>query len=538
MYMIQFVKRILPGLILLGGVFNSARLFAQQADSTWVDFEYVRNANAWLSSGSVTGLNKLPVDKISRAAISFNKSNGSFINYFQSNNSLTLGAATESYYRLNPKVVLMGKVLYENFNGKNMGGSAMIDPYKNPIDIDENADTTQGKKKQERYNLQGAVSAKVSNRLTLGAGIDYTAANYVKTKDLRHINKLTDIHITGGASYALTRAIEIGAEYAYTRRIESVGFAVYGNTDRQYISLINFGSFFGLAELFTDNGYTSETRPLVNNTHTGTLQLGITLKPGVQFINRFSYGVRKGYYGNRGTSSIVFTEHNADEYNYEGVLSVKKRNALHNFSVKAGLVSLENMENVYRLETSTGGNRVIVYYGQNESMTQDITSASFEYTGYLGIQNNNPTWTIKAGAAYYSRQQTVNRYPYYRKQDINSYGAYLSAGRNIIKGKNMYTLALRAGYGAGSGTAKNDGTYATPSSGQIKPASRDIYLYREYEYFTKPRMEIGPQMQYSYFVNKGVTAFLKLNYQYTKASDVSFTGTDLKTFNVSVGCNF
>ncbi|MFT3822558.1 MAG: hypothetical protein QM731_01510 [Chitinophagaceae bacterium] len=535
----MMLKRILIALLLPGGVLCSAGLFAQQAsDSAWWNYEYISNANPWLSSSGVTGLTRLQVNKISKAALSFQKTDGKFINFYQSDNSIAYSASTESYYRLNNRVVLQGGLEYENFNGKNMGGSALIDPYKNPVDIDEYADTTRGKKKLERYLLTGAVSALVTNRLTLGARVNYEAANYAKMKDLRHVNKLTNIQATAGASYNLGHGIELGADYTYTRRIESVSFAIYGTTDKQYISLINFGSFYGLAQLHGNYGYTSETRPLTNFTHTGALQLGLTFNENVQLVNRFSYGSRSGYYGERGTSSVVFTEHSSTLYGYEGTLSVKKQQALHSIKIKAGYEDLTNKENVYRSETSSGGNTVIVYYGQNDLLKQQVTTASLGYTAYLGISNNNPRWVLRAGADYNDRQQTVTRYPYYRKQQISSYNLHLGGERNIIKGRGMYSLLLNAAYGAGSGTAKNDGVYVPPSSSQSQPASKDNYLYQEYEFFTKPRIQLQPAIRYSYNVDKRVAPYVQLNYAYTKAFDVSFTGDTRSVISATIGCSF
>lgn len=530
-YTIQFV-------ILLGGALGSARLVAQQRDSAWWNMDYIRHANARISSESVTGLTSLPVDKISTASVSFSKADGPFRNFYQSDNSYTVSAATESFYRMSPQVVLQGAVLYENFNGRNMNGSAFIDPYKSPFDIDEYSDTTAGKKKLERYLLSGAISAGISRRFTIGGRLNYEAANYAKMKDLRHVNKLTDIQATAGGAYQLSQALQLGVDYSYQRRIESVGFAIHGNMDgRRYVSLINFGSFYGLAELHTDQALTADTRPMVNNIHTASLYMDLTIQPGIELFNRFSYGKRSGYFGERETFNTAYTEHSASQYAYEGVLSVKKEDMLHTIQWKAGYEDLSNGQNIPRSETSPGGNTITVNYGRTEVLVMDITSSAIDYTAYIRVRDNNPLWTLRAGADYTGRQQTVNRYPFYRKQDIQSYRLHVGAGRNIIQGKHMFSLSLGLLYGGGGGTAKNDGTYIPPSS-STPPATKDAYLYQEFEYLTKPRFQVDPGVRYSTIIDKNITAFLQLSYQYTKAFDVQYTGSHYNCISLTAGCSF
>ncbi|WP_447641394.1 MULTISPECIES: DUF6850 family outer membrane beta-barrel protein [Chitinophagaceae] len=533
---------ILSCSLLIGGALCSADAAAQWTDSTWRDMDYIRNSNGWLSSGNVLGLQYLPVNKISDAKIYANKSDGKFVNYYQSDNSYRMGASTESFYRLNATTVFQGKVVYDNFKGKNMGGSAFINPYAAPLDIDEDADTTKGSKKLERYNLFGAVAAKIGRRWTLGGKIDYEAANYTKYKDLRHINKLLNMDVQVGLGYSLNKILEIGVGYDYLRRIESTVFNMYGNTDKQYLSLVNYGSFFGTKELFGSSGvspgYTLQSNPMVNNTHRISLQAAIHLNPQMEWFNNFSYGMRSGYFGEKESASVVFTEHRSKQYAYNGILSLRRGRSLHKFDIQAGYEKLKNMLNISRPETDQGGTTTYVYYGQNQLLDQKITSAGMGYTAYLGIQNGNPLWTLKAGGNYYRRNQTTTLYPFYRQQLINSYVFSIFGNRNFIQDKDMYSVSLGLAYGSGGGTAKKDGTYITQSSNQTPPATKDNYLYEEYEYFTKPRVRSQLGLKYSRSINPQVTGFAQLGFSYTKASDVTYIGNNFRSLNFTVGCTF
>jgi len=527
-------------MLLILGVTYSGALSAQEIDTAWWDMDYIRNSDARLSSRNASGLKYLSVSKVSTAKVFLNKSDGSFKNYHQSDDSYDFGATTESLYRLNQKVVLSGGISYHNFSGKNMAGSAFIDPYKNPFDLVEMNDNNKGTKNLERYQLFGEVSSSLTKKLTIGGKIDYQTANFAKTKDLRHINKLLDMHVSPGLSYTIGSKVEIGANYEYHRRIESVRFRVYGNKGEQFFTLISYGGFYGRSELFDMYGYTSENanRPIVNITQGGALQLAIALNKGLKLFNEFTYGKLEGYAGERGTSSVVYTEHGATQYGYKGVLSFNTTSAGHHLTLRADYETLANNENIYRTETSPGGGSTTVYYGQAEVFNKDILQANVQYIGYLNVKNNQPEWTIKAGANYFNREQTTTIYPFYRDQSISSYTINLSANKNTIRGKNRYGLSLGTLYGAGDGTAKEDGLYIPPSSSQIAPKSMDLYLNQEYEYFTKPRVRAEAGFQYSRIVDKRIAPYVRLDYTLTKAFDVSYVGNNHQTIMISVGCNF
>lgn len=534
------LKRIYCAVLLIGGVFCSANLAAQKVDSTFANINYIRKGNAWSVSNNATGLKYFTLSKISDAQLFLRKGDGDFKNYHQSNNQYSFGLNAESIFRLNSKVVFSGSILYENFEGKNMGGSAFINPYENPFNIVELDNANKGIKKQETYTLEGAVGVQLNSRLGIGGKINYTAANFAKTKDLRHINKLLNLDLSTGLTYKLSENLEIGANYNYLRRIESTYFRSYGNTDRQFISLIDFGSFYGRSELFTDFGYTADdtTQPLTNNTHSGSIQLDVKLGAKAKWFSEFTYGQKTGAFGKEATSLVLFTTHSGTNYQYKTQVSLLGEKLQHFISLNVGYSTLINNENIYRRENTTGGISRIVYYGKSEVLDKQQIDAKLDYTIYAGINNNNPKWTFNFTTDYFRRQQTTTVYPFYRDQTIDSYQAKANVKRNIVRGDQMYSVALGLGYGTGSGTVKQDGLYATPSSSQVAPTGMDLYLYQEFEYFTKPRALANLALQYTKKLKQPVALYAKLDYSYTKAFDTQFLGGSFGMLGASVGCNF
>ncbi|MET0464939.1 MAG: DUF6850 family outer membrane beta-barrel protein [Chitinophagaceae bacterium] len=523
---------------LLGGVLISAMSVAQSPDSTLPDLQYIRQGHPWLNSDQATGLQFMREGRVSLASVTTRKSDGEFRNFYQSGNSFGLNANTEAIYRLNPKVVFAGKVDYEYFNGKKMGGSVFIDPYSHAMDIDENADSTTGSKTLESYFLQGAVSAQVTSRFTLAGSVNYTAANYAKLRDLRHVNKLLDLDAQAGASYKLSSSITLGASYTYSRRIESVSFAIQGNTDRQYLSLINFGSFFGLSQLHSDQGYTGQARPLTDSRHTVAGQVGWSVAPGIELFQQFSYQLRSGYYGERGLATIVFTEHEGNRYASTTGLSIKKAGSLQYIRLTGTVDKLENFENVYTISTAPGGNSAVTYIGQNKVMNSNKTYLEGEYSHYWDIRNDQPLWSVHFLGDYTSRDQTVIRYPYYRVQQYNNYHASVTAKRSWLVNTCLLSASLGLGYGGGTGVPKTDGVYVPPSSSQIPPGSRDIYLQQEYEFFTSPQVALQPSFRVSRNVNRNVQAFINLSASLTRAWKTVYNGSDFRVIALTVGCSF
>lgn len=110
--------------------------------------------------------------------------------------------------------------------------------------------------------------------LSLGARVDYTAANYAKYKDLRHKNKLMDLSATAGLTVPVASWLTVGADYRYHRSNESVTFGVYGKNDKVYKSLISYAAFMGRVEQFGNSGYTDKSRemPLFDEGHGAGVQ--------------------------------------------------------------------------------------------------------------------------------------------------------------------------------------------------------------------------------------------------------------------------
>ncbi|MDR2802477.1 MAG: hypothetical protein LBB31_04575 [Prevotellaceae bacterium] len=509
--------------------------------------EYVQQTEAWLSGRNAAGLLLLPVQKISTAELFANTGKGGFVNYYQSDNRWEWGADTESYYRLNERATLYGKVRYTHFTGKNMGGSALIDPDYNAFDLSEMADSTRGKKSMETFVLVGGVAARLGHGFSLGGKIDYRTANYAKYRDLRHTNKLLDLTASAGLSCqipagdASAGSLTVGGCYLYRRSVEGLAFNMYGVTDKQYYTLINFGGFYGNSELWSSSGsksYTIDSKPMFNEFHGGAIQMDWRRPSGWSLFVEAVFLNRTGYYGKQSPNTYVFTRHNGVEMTVNGTLAYTRSDFRHSLRVQAGNESLKNYELVSHEDTQ-GSHSDIIYTGKNQVLNRDKTTLHAEYTGSFGITNFCPAWQFKAGGDYFSRNRRVSLYPYYRLQEIWNYNAHASVCRNILNGKNQYGITFGARYGGGGGTSKDDQTYATPSSQQKPPKSLDHLLYQEYDYLTAPRWAANVSLEYARTINPALCAYVHLDYDGTFATQTEIISKNLFTFvSLSAGCRF
>ena len=518
-------------LLLVGG---ASRPVAAQVRA----LEWLERPGSWLTSGNAAGLHLLPVKKSSRAGVFFTKGDGRLVNYHESTDDYAWGARTGSYSRLDNGVVLHGAIEYKNYKGKNTGGPTFIDPSSNAFNIIEPADSTRGTSTTEQYTLAGAASIPLHRVLHAGARIIYKTANCAKYKDPRHKNTLLDMTLSAGVAYHPTRRVTLGANYTYHRVIEEITHGIYGNTDRQYLFLVDFGSFFGRAEMFGEEGYTSSDGPLFNAFHGASLQLDLAAGQWTLF-NEFTYTARRGYFGEKSSISICYFEHEGSAIEYRARLAAPG----HLVELRVARETLDNRENIYRQETTPGQMRRIVYYGQSKVFSGNETRAAISYTSCRGLVADWPAWEWSAGGDYLSRSRTTSIYPFFRKQHVRAYNAHLSDGhhRHVGHRGDIIGLSLEVAYGSGNGAPKQDGLYASPSADQAAPKSADHLLYREHEFFTIPRLEARAAI--SYYTppltgNARGYASARATFRHALDEVQYLGGASSRTISIGVGCLF
>ena len=541
----------------------------------------------WLFCHNAAGLTRFSFRNIGVAEVSLTKGKGGFTNYYDSPDALSVDASVESFFRLSPRAVVYGSMSYTNFSGHDMAGSAFIQSLISnlktktsnqvhlPFDIVEDSLTNTGTKHQDTYRLCGGLGIDIHKGFSLGARLDYTAANYAKYKDLRHKNKLMDLDLTAGfyLPVALTgkTTLSLGANYLYHRTTESLQFSTYGKNDKVYNSLISYANFTGHIEQFGGTGYTDKSRemPLVSDYNgigaqaNGQWSMVNGQWSMVNFFNSFTYAHRRGYYGRKSPYTITYTGHESDIYHYDASLSaIISRGSRFSLDLSLTAENLRNDAANYRELQNEQGATYYEYYTPVKSANKLWTDGTVALTADLGHSAQRfsvgsiPLWTLRAGLNWHHREQTAYLYPHYRRQDISNHEPFVYLCRNIIatskhKKKTdtekptgahpFWSLALHFSYLKGSGEPYEDLTYQQPSDKQEQPPSMDTYLWREYQWLTSSQYNIGGSVAYS-FVMPGtrLRTFVRLSISHRKANETNeYTlGRDHTTASLSLGCQF
>lgn len=464
------------------------------------DFEYIRSATPWLSSNNAAGLGSLPVSRIADVEAVFHKHDGALTSLENSSDSFEAGASTEAFMNLSEKFSLHGRLEYMNFNGKNMVGPVMMDPSYNPLNFYESTDKTAGPKNRETYNLAGGFSYALTENLSAGASIDYTAADMAKKKDPRFVNKWMDLNLNAGLCYKISDGLALGASFIYRRTLEDLTGNIYGNTDKQYDIFVDYGGFYGVLQMFDgESGYLAQNnlRPMLNNFYGGSVQIEIGTDTRV--FNEITYLKRGGYYGKKASSSITYTEHSSDFIGYSGVLTTGTGSSLHRVGLDLSVEALRGLKNSYRTHTDEGSESIIEYFTPKETLAQLVFDGRLSYDGYMGIDNYRPVMEFGASLEGHMKIAHTVIFPYMRRSEIKQMSLKAYAVRNIfIKDRNMLTIGLDGLFSIGGGNPASDKTLVESTS--EAPVSLDIFMNRDFEYKTAPQAGGSLRLRYTRFI--------------------------------------
>ena len=522
------------------------------------NYQFVKHSDPWLRGRNASGLTRFHSRDIAETELYLTSEKGNLTDYWQSPSVLQAGAGVEALSRLSRRTVVYGQVGYDNFSGRDMTGSAFINPTRKPFDIVEDSLVNPGTKHRDTYRLSGGVGTTVADGFAVGLRLDYTAANYAKYKDLRHKNKLMDLVFSAGFTltphlsplrsnlFAFLRKnshLTIGADYFYHRQTESVTFSIYGREDKVYKSMINYGPFIGKVEQLGNSGFTDKSRemPLTDDINGVDVQLSADITPLLAFYSNFTYQHRNGYYGRKSPYTITYTRHSSDGYACQGQLTL---NTTRTRQILAFALDVENLRNDlqnYRELRDPNDVSYYEYYDPAKVGNRLWTNWDITYTGHFGIRHELPAWTVTASLVNQRRKQTAYMYPYLRRQDLHHNEYMVQGEHNIVLSKGVLSVVANFAFAQGSGEPYEDDTMVMPSDKQTPPASMDAFLYQEYHLMTAPQYTVSMQLKYAFrFPGTSLLTHLRGEVQHRKANTLynEYCGSDRTTATVALGCTF
>lgn len=487
-------------LLLLALPLASANVEASQ-QHVFRDFNYVKQSQPWLTSTNAAALTRYQRDNISLAEVRGSMAKGDLVDYSQSANVVQAGAMVESFFRINPRTVVYGRMDYDNFSGKNMLGSVFINPERKPFDLSEDSLTNPGNKHRDTYNLVGAVGIDLWRGLAVGAKVDYTAANYAKYKDLRHRNSLMQLNLSLGIAAPIGKKWMLGANYIYARSTESLRFVTYARMEKVYKTLVDYGAFTGEVEQFGNRGYTDDTQeqPLLDEQNGLALQAESNLGRGFSLFVGAQMMHRSGFYGRNSPYSIVHFKHQGNNYALQLVLNKNSSHSKQQLSLGYTNELLTNHKTTYRENQTATGSSFYEYFDPLKTSNKRWSSMKLAYTAWLKCFGDIAHWTISASLQTNSRQISAYLYPYVQQQQLHTNQLSLLVTRNILI-KTGAVLSFTGGISRqwGGGQPYETALLATPSDKQQPPTLMEAYLYRNHHLLTAPQWGVHAAAKYAF----------------------------------------
>ena len=500
------------------------------------DFRFTLDNHPFLSLSNPALLDSFD-GLMAQAEANFRKDNGKLISLTESPDSWQAGAGAEAYCRTGERLTFYGKMAWQYFSGKEMGGQVLMDPSYNPVNFLESSPIFRGKKTRERYELAGGLSFKISPRWVLGFRMNYTSADQTKVRDPRFSNVWMDLDLNAGASFRASDKLVLGASLRFRNTLEQVKGGIYGVTDQQYFVQTDKGGFFGtLSALDGDYNHISVTnpRPMMNYFLGGALQAVV----GGRFSNELELRYRTGYYGRRSSTTATFYEFDGLEGGYKGKLLLPSGQNLQVIALEAGMASLTNRENKFQYVTPSGQNTVVNYTGQDVILQRLRLEGSLSYAFHKGVDGQGASLSLGARLDGRLTAQTTTLFPFTRKQQVASYNADLYGSKRFEAGPVRLTARLDALFGGGFGTPKEDSASASASSTNIR--SYDDYLNQYFEYETALRAGGQVSLTCSLPSLGRCLPYVTLWDRYLSllSAPAYLEGAGRNVAGISIGCNF
>ncbi|MCR5003521.1 MAG: hypothetical protein K5984_04045 [Bacteroidales bacterium] len=519
-------------------VFAIFILAAASAAASAQDFRFVQESQPWLTGNNAAGLTRFSGNKISIVEGMFRKDDGGLIGIEGSDDSFETGLSTESYLNFSDRIVFYGGLSWSWFKGQNMGGSIFMDPSYNSFNVIETSTETAGIKTRELYDLTGGLGYRLSDKVSLGGKINYECGDQTKRKDPRTLNKWMDMGLSAGLMWTPSETFRIGADLRYRRTLEQITAGQYGANETNYVLYVDYGAGLSVKELFdTDENHisTSSSRPMSNTFYGAGIQFGFGDR--TKFENEVTILHRTGYFGKKSSTTVVFEEFDGNEFRYEGNLLIPSAGGLNKVSLGAGLSTLANYRNIYTKVYTSGEETTITYSEPQKSLSRNILDLNAGFSRYAGINDDEYGWKYGLDADLKYKDQKTTYYPYYRKQNYVRVAAEIFGERKICVSKGSFTLEGRSFFSFGSGTAAEDGAYASTSSSSI--VSADSWAYWQYYYETLSRAGLHLGVRYTRPL-MGVKAYIGLQDTFTSLLEDSeyLPGKTRNTAKITIGCIF
>ncbi len=206
----------------------------------------------WLGQINPAGLSKTEFTSSNRAEIGYRYS-GKDIRFSQEPGIVnSFHAFTEGYTRIK-NVSFYGAFGYSNehYDRLKYNNTLVFDP-SNPYLL---GDTIGGRQRKEGYSLKGTVSVNLSERVSVGLGLNYSNSTGAKQKDPRNLNDISSLLVMPGVTLTKDN-ITIGLSGGLERFNNDISVSVTENAKYNLFQFMGLGYFKSIRNIYSySNAY-------------------------------------------------------------------------------------------------------------------------------------------------------------------------------------------------------------------------------------------------------------------------------------------
>lgn len=479
--------------------------------NTFNSLKLLKSGNVWLETGNIAGmvLNQSEIKASFEAGM--DNGNGSFHRIREGNNYNNFSFQTESYQTQKKRLYIYGKFAYHYLDDTGGQWNGTYDPYNgNPYIL---ADSVSGiTYHKENYNLAGGVGYKLSEKISLGCGVDYYAGIAAKQKDPRPQNLFVRFKVNPAMIFHAEN-YRIGLDLGYSNQKEEIGYDVFrSNFSPTFFAFKGFG--FYSVDIAT--GY---DRFVKSNRFYGGVQYDKQLK-GIPTLTeiRFDYNIESIDDG----TSVVRKLDGGDWRTYNVLLNehVTLINGLSRHLFKGNFSFFNGDGNEFTQNVVYQGTWNVPRYitiSENLKFNRQTLSGSVNYNYQRMLDEDRLNWDIEANARYISNDESYYYIPEVFTATYSNVGVNLSVMKNIYAGKTHLAFSCNSGYVTNLSNELKLSALPEISKKQRK----DVFL-QEFDYYTSGLLKAGGEIKLGGSILKiknAVQGYLSFRYDHIGQSD-------------------
>lgn len=205
-------------------------------------YELAESRNFYLDGNNIAGM-RCDSLSISNASLKGDYTFGDNRYPFEAPSQWSAGLKASSIMHLR-KVSFYGSFKFLHSAFYNACGSMFINPGRYPVDLVE---YTPGGKSSQNYAFTGGFSSDIAEHWRIGARVDFSATNYVKTKDLRYTDYALDFSVKPSFQW-VSGDWTLGAALALERNTETINAEQVSESNTEYDAFIDKGLGYGIMQ--------------------------------------------------------------------------------------------------------------------------------------------------------------------------------------------------------------------------------------------------------------------------------------------------